>query len=300
MFLQNLAQNLFDYDKPETEGEVIFYKLFEAFIIGYVIHLTWYWGLYIERISEVVLPLGLAVYIDPSFMFDSSLPIWNAVIITVLAVAGFFRISPKITYSVAMLLFHWQHVTRFTLGEIPHSANLIGMTFLGFAIAHVCFNEQLRIRRFSLGFMYFFAGLGYTSAAFSKLIGTGITWADGRHLWMWMSEKSVDIISRTGDWAPNFLQTLAFDFVWIATIILLIGWITELIGVAMWYKKYRSLVITLIIGMHIGITMTMNIRFDAFVAQLILMGYRWDKLIDYGLARARSMNFVYRFSKRFA
>ena len=32
--------------------------------------------------------------------------------------------------------------------------------------------------------------------------------------------------------------------------------------------------------MHIGITMTMNIRFDAYVLELLIIGYSWDQLID--------------------
>ena len=66
----------------------------------------------------------------------------------------------------------------------------------------------------------------------------------------------------------------------VASIILLIGWFTELIGFTMWFKKLRPFTTMLLIGMHIGITMTMNIRFDAFVMQLILVGFPWYILLD--------------------
>ncbi len=292
-------KNLFEYGRTETPGELIFYKIFELFIIGYVIHLSFYWGQYVERISDVVLPLGLAIYIDVSFMFGTTLPIWNAAIITGLVTLGYFRIAPAYTYSIAMLLFHWQHVVRFSQGEIPHSANLIGMTLLAFAVAHVCFKERMIIRRFSMGFIFFFTGLGYTSAGISKLIGTGWNWADGKHLWMWMSEKSVDILSRTGEFDFNWLQNLAFEYYWIATIILLVGWVTEILGFTMWFKKARIYIFTATIAMHFGITLTMNIRFDAFVYQLILIGYPWYKGINYLLKEKAGNNLLTKFSERF-
>ena len=43
----------------------------------------------------------------------------------------------------------------------------------------------------------------------------------------------------------------------------------------MWFRKTRPYIATFLIGMHIGITLSMNIRFDAFVIELILLGYPW-------------------------
>jgi len=76
------------------------------------------------------------------------------------------------------------------------------------------------------------------------------------------------------------LQIIALNSVFAASVILLIGWLTELIGFTMWWKKLRPYTTTLLIGMHFGITLTMNIRFDAFVMQLILVGYPWYMLLD--------------------
>lgn len=134
--------------------------------------------------------------------------------------------------------------------------------------------------RFVLGAVIFFVGLGYTSAFFSKLVASGIHWFDGRHLWLWIGEKSVDIISREGSFQLNFLQQLALSSTTVASVILLFGWLTELIGFTMWWKKLRPYTTSLLILMHIGITLTMSIRFDAFVFQLILIGYPWYILID--------------------
>ncbi len=276
----SVADNLFENGRELSRGELLFYKLFELFIMGYVIKMSWDWGVYTLRNQEVVLPLGLANYIDVSFMFGNSLPLILAGIITLLTVIAFFRIGTNWIYLVVLILFHFQHVTRFSQGEIPHSANLIGMTLFCFAIGIFFFRGADKRWRFIFGSMIFFIGLGYTSAAISKLIGTGITWADGRHLWLWMAEKGVDILSREGEFSPNWLQSLAYTHVTAATLILLIGWVTEWIGILMWWKKFRPYVITAILGMHFGITLTMNIRFDAFVMQLILVGYPWYLLLD--------------------
>jgi len=229
---------------------------------------------------EVVLPLGLANYMDVSIFFDYHLALINAGFITLLSIAAFFRLGFKWQYMVVIVLLHMQYVIRFSQGEIPHSQNLIGMAVLCFAIGAWFFPDKKQMPRFVMGSIIFFIGLGYTSAFFAKLVGTGFNWFDGRHLWLWIGEKSIDILSREGVYSPNILQTLALQSTAVASIILLIGWVTELIGFTMWWKKLRPYTTFLLIGMHFGITATMNIRFDAFVFQLILVGFPWYLLID--------------------
>ncbi|MEX0684455.1 MAG: hypothetical protein WD098_00505 [Balneolales bacterium] len=279
--MNSLFRNLFEFEKPESRGEYIFFKIFELFIVYFAVKHAWEWGLYVERISDIVLPLGIANYLDVSFMFGTSLPLVNAFLITITLTIGFFGLFTRFAYLIALLLLHLQYATRFTLGEIPHSANLMGMTLLCFALAHIYFQDPTFRRRFAMGSVYFFCGLGYTLAGLSKLVGTGIHWFDGRHLWLWMSEKSIDIMSRAGSFEYNWLQELAFQNHSIASLILLSGLLVELSGFTMWWKKFRPIIITLIIGTHLGITMTMNIVFAAFVYQLILMAYPWPSLIDY-------------------
>lgn len=275
-----LSKELFQPDREETEGEIIFFRLFELFVMSYVIKLSWEWGAYMLRSSEVVLPLGMANYIDVTFMFDHSISLINAAIITAIVLVAFFRMGGRWMYFIGMLLFHMQYVGRFSQGEIPHSANLIGMSLFCFGLGFIFFNETVKKRRFILGTIIFFTGLGYTSAAFAKMIGTGIFWADGNHLWLWIAEKKTDILSRTGTYEYNFLQQLALSSRAAATAILAIGWLTELSGVLIWWRSLRPYVITGIIMMHIGITLSMNIRFDAFIYELILIGYPWATLID--------------------
>lgn len=278
---QKIGFQLFEPDREQTAGELVFFKFFEAFVVFYSIKFVWEWGIYSQlRNFEVVLPLGVANYIDVSFFFDYNLALLNASIITLLIIIAFFRIGPKWLYMVVMLLFHLQYVIRFSQGEIPHSQNLIGMSVLCFAVGAIFFSDKKSMPRFVMGSIIFFIGLGYTSAFFAKLIGTGFNWFDGRHLWLWIGEKSVDILSREGVYNPNFLQQLALRSTAVASVILLIGWLTELIGFTLWWKKIRPFTVTLLIFMHFGITITMNIRFDAFVIQLILVGYPWYKLVD--------------------
>lgn len=279
-----LAAGLFEPKRDITPGEKLFFKLFELFILCYTVKFSFEWAHYTQfRNVEVVLPLGIANYIDVSVFFDHYLSYLIAVSILILAVVAFFRKGPNWLYMFVMLLFHLQYVIRFSQGEIPHSQNLIGLSLLCFAIGLIWYPDKKTMPRFIIGFILFFIGLGYTSAFIAKLIGTGLHWFDGRHLWLWISEKSIDILSREGVYQPNFLQRLALSSVGVASIILLIGWFTEFIGFTLWWPKLRPYTTTLLIAMHIGITLTMNIRFDAFVFQLILIGYPWYKILDFYL-----------------
>lgn len=284
---EKLGTELFEPGRKVTPGELIFFKIFELFILFYTIKYAWSWGVYAElRNTEVILPLGLANYIDVSFFFQNYAALIVAGLITVFSVMAFFRKGTRWNYLLIIILLHLQYVIRFSQGEIPHSSNLIGMAVFCFAMGALFFPEKERMPRFVLGSIIFFVGLGYTSAFVAKMIGTGIDWHDGRHLWLWISEKSIDILSREGVYSPNFLQQMALGSTAVASVILLIGWFTEMIGITMWWKKLRPFTITLIIGMHFGITMTMNIRFDAFVIQLILIGYPWYKLLDHYISSA--------------
>jgi len=76
--MSTLLNRLFDFDRQETAGEMLFYRLFELLIMYWVVTFAWKWGLYIQRLGDVVLPLGIANYLDVSFMFSGGLSIWNA------------------------------------------------------------------------------------------------------------------------------------------------------------------------------------------------------------------------------
>ena len=132
---------------------------------------------------------------------------------------------------------------------------------------------------------YFFIGLGYTSAALCKLVATGPTWPAGRHLWMWIQERTVDTFSLTGTVDYNWLQQLALDYGLIATAILTFGLLVEFFAFLMWFKRFRPAIMTLLAGMHIGIMMVMKLAFNANTLVLLLLAFSWATLIDYGLRR---------------
>ena len=153
-----------------------------------------------------------------------------------------------------------------------------------------------------MGFLYFFIGLGYTSAAVCKLIGTGITWPDGRHLLLWIAERKVDTISKLGGFDPNLLQELVLaDYHW-GTVILTFGLVTELLAFLMWWRRFRYPVVLLVVSMHLGILVTMNIFFAASTYLLLLLGLPWDRLIDRGLAKMEASRWtpLRRLSRRLA
>ncbi len=295
----NLVGNLFDFEKPQTKGELVFFKVFELFILWATIDMAWSWGAYILRISDILFPLGIARYIDISFMLANHLSIVNAAGITGLMAAGFFRLS-KYAYPAAFLLLHLQCAARFSLGEIPHSSNMLGMTLLGLSLAMLVFSDDLHRRRFTLGFAYFFVGLGYTISGICKLVGTGITWPDGRHLWMWINEKSIDAFAKTGVLEFNLLQDLALGAYPVATLFLTIGLLTELCAFLSWWRKYRMPVYVAVIGLHLGIFIVMNIFFRLATFELVLLAFPWSNWLDRLEGKAYWMNILERFSVRFA
>ena len=273
----SLADGLFGFDRPDSPGERIAVRVLEAFVAFSVIDLAWSWGLYTMRISDVVLPLGLARWIDISFMHQNVLPLANAVLISGFVVLGFVRLQ-RWSYAAAFALLLFQYAARYSLGEIPHSANVTGTALLAFALAPLLFEDAVYRRRFAVGFMIFFIALGYTLAAWSKLIATGPSWVDGRHLWIWLYEKGVDAAAKTGVFAFNAVQQAALESHAVATVFLAIGLLTEFFAFLMWWRPFRVPVGLAIIGLHLGIKMTMGILFGAATIIVALLTLPWDRL----------------------
>ncbi len=281
---RSLADGLFGFDRPETDGERVAVRLLEAFVAAEVVRLAWAWGQYTLRIGDVVLPLGLARWLDISFMHGNALPLANAALISGLVALGFVRLG-RWSYAGAFALLLVQYAARYSLGEIPHSANVAGTVLLAFALAPPLFEAARHQRRFAVGFSVFFVGLGYTLAAWSKLIATGPGWVDGRHLWIWLHEKGIDAAAKTGVFAFNPVQEWALDEVWIATAFLTVGLLTEFFAFGMWFRRFRLPVGLAVIGLHVGIKLTMGIFFGAATAIVALLCLPWDRGIDAVLRR---------------
>lgn len=278
--VERVIANLFGTETKLTTGQKIYFKFFEAYVAFHSIDLAWSWAFYTLKIQDVVLPLGIATYIDVSFMHGNELPLFFAGTLTLLCILAFFRVGPKWLYLISFLILHLLFCARFCLGEIPHSANFIGLSLLALGIGTLLYDENRHRAGITMGLVYFFVGFGYSTASICKLIATGIHWTDGRHLWLWMSEKSVDHLSKYGLAEYNFLQELAFLSVPVATLILVIGMSTEFFGFLIWFKKTRPYATLAIIGMHIGIFLTMNIWFGKFMSELILIGFPWAMWLD--------------------
>jgi len=272
-----IKENLYGGNDELSSAQVVYFKIFEFFVLYNVIQLSWYWGLYTLKITDIVLPLGIATIIDISFMHGNNLPLINAGLISILTVLAFFRKGPSWIYMVVFVLLHFQYVARFSIGEIPHSANLPGMALFSFAVGLIVFKESVHRYRFILGFTIFYIGLGYFSASMSKLIGTGPTWVDGRHLWLWIAEKGTDILSREGTFDYTIVQNIALNSIPAATLMLFVGIFTEFIGPLIWFRKTRPYITLALVGMHFGVMMSMNIRFDAFMMELLLIGMPWPE-----------------------
>lgn len=285
--LRTLGRNLFEFDRAESPGAVVFFKLFELFLAVFAVRLAWTWTQEIGVLREVVLRLGAANYFEPTLFYGNSLAAWTSAVLTVLAVVGFFRLW-KGAYMSVVLLLHLLYAVRFTQGEIPHSANLFVMSLLGLALATVFFDDGHDRRRFTLGFTYFFIGLGYTMAAVSKMVATGPMWSDGLHLWMWIHEKSADQMLRWGAVNLTWVQELALEHRWVATASLLFGFLTESFAWLIWFRRFRLLILAAIFGLHAGIYYSMQIIFELSFYQFGLLLLPLPALFDWIGTRYRS------------
>ncbi|MEZ4700465.1 MAG: hypothetical protein R2834_09050 [Rhodothermales bacterium] len=294
--MATFTAKLFALDRELTPGEILYHRAFEAFIVYWVVYFAWTWGFYIGRIGEVVLPLGIASHIDISFMFNRTAPLVVAGLMTAAMLMGFLG-KWKYGYAAGLLLMHLQYTARYCLGEISHGSNIIGFCLLALALGALAYQSRVHALRFALGFSFFFVGLGYSSAALCKLIATGPSWVDGSHLWMWIAERTVDTFSMTGVVEYNALQELALSYKPVATLILTFGLLTEAFGFLMWFPKTRPYIAILLIGMHIGILLSMKINFPANTYTLLLLGFPWDRWADAALESLPRLPLIDRMSR---
>ncbi len=278
--MTKLVKELFGFERPESKGERLHFKAYEVFLLGYTLYFGWEWGLYIQGIEAVVQPLGIATHVDISVMFHNQLSVLNAVVMTIAAVMGLLRIFPRAAYTVLLLAFHVQYVARYSLGEICHDSHFVGTGIMAIMVAMWLYEDAAKRRRFAFGASFFFIGLGYTSAAVCKLVGTGLHWVDGRHMWLWIGEKSVDAYSKFGVYDLNALQELALSSRVVASLILVSGVLTELVGFLFWFRRYRPYMALACAGLHLGIFFVMNILFDMIIYQLLVLALPWGTWFD--------------------
>lgn len=281
--MKSLLDNLFDFERAETPGEVLFARLFEGYVAWCAVYLGWEWGAVMQTIQHLIKHYGIAVHLDVSFMLGGTAGFVNAALITLLVLLGFFRVG-RFGYLVAFPLLHLQYVVRFTPGEM-HNPNLLGLVLLGLALGLVCFREPRLQRRFMFGMACFFVGLGYTLAACSKLVASGPAWPDGLHLWMWVHEKSLDQFAKYGHYHLNVLQQLVLEHRGIATLFLTTGMVSEALAFTFWWRRFRPYSGLALLGLHAGIWLVMNIQFRTATTLILLLAFPWATWIDRMLVR---------------
>jgi hypothetical protein len=158
-----ILRELFGFERTPTQGERIHLRFFELFVALWALRIAWVWAEDIQPLSDVVLPLGVARWIDISFMFGPIVPRLNAVLLSVLLGAGFLRVW-RPAYALAIASFHLQYAARDVLGEISHGSNLVGTAIFGLALGALLFRDAVQERRFGFGFTVLFSAIGYTSA----------------------------------------------------------------------------------------------------------------------------------------
>ncbi len=275
-----VLREAFDFERPETRGQRVYVFAFEAFVACFAARFAWQWASYIPRLQSVVLPLGVASWLDPSFMFNAWAPRANAALLTLACGVGLLT-RFRWAYLVALACFHLQYVSRYCLGEISHGSNLVGTAIVGLALGGVWFrDDRLSSRRFGLGFTVLLTGIGYSSAGLCKLVATGPLWVDGRHLTLWITERSIDGYGKFGVLQVNWLQQLLLDRPIFSWAILTFGLLAELLAFAGIWRRLRPWAFGAVIGMHFGIWLSMGILFDANLYLLLILAFPWDRAFD--------------------
>ena len=91
-----------------------------------------------------------------------------------------------------------------------------------------------------------------------------------------------------GSFEPSLVQELLLSNWWMATAVLTFGWVTEACGWLLWWRPTRPYITTALIALHVGIGASMNLWFEQFMYELLLIGYPWPRLIDRAWARAEN------------
>jgi len=263
----NLWHSLLDNEPADPARRECDYKLLELTICVCAMANLWAWADPISRNPVIAMPLGLARYVDVSFMLSAPAAYANAGLASALLLLGLAR-KLRPAYLLALVLFHLQYVARFSLGKSGHGANVVGFGLLALGLAELAFQDRASQRRAGRGLLLLLLGLSYALAAACKLIATGVRWIDGENLWLWIAEKSVDNVSSFGADRLNVFQRLILEQRALATFVLSVGLLSELAGLLIWFPRPRLHVLLALLAMHLGIMLAMDISFFSNMAIL--------------------------------
>jgi hypothetical protein len=278
-----LSRELFAFEVPSTRGEYLAFRVIELIVCAFTLDTIWPWAQAVQRHSAVILPLGLARYLDITVLFGPVAYV-AAALATLLLALGVLRV--RYAYASALVLFHLLYAARYCLGEISHGSNFAGMAVLALAVGTALSRDEHSLQRLTLGFLCFFYGIGYTSAGVCKLVATGPDWAAGEHLVLWMRERGVDMLSSRGVFQDNAARQYLLAHPGAGALTLGFGLVAELAGVCLWFRKLRPFVAAALIAMHTGIGLTMGLYFPQNITLLACVGFPWGRWLDALLERA--------------
>lgn len=270
---------LFNADRKESKGDIMVFLLFETLLVFQVILFSWKWAIVIPQLQYAAHPTGIANYLNITFMFNAPYVYLNATAITLFILLGWFK-KGRFFYLLAFLCMHLQYAARFSSGKIAHGSDFTGMALLVFALTAIFITSAEQRRKITVGLFLFFMSLGYTSAAFSKLIGSGLHWVDGSNLILWIREKAVAFWAQDSALKLNVIQQMILHHYRLATGLLTFGLLTELCSFLLCFRKTRWIEASCLILLHLGTLFTLNIHFTFFLTFLVLLGYPWASLFD--------------------
>jgi hypothetical protein len=286
--VSTLSRNLFPFERRVTRGEQIYFRIFEVLIAAFSLRLAWQWSAYIQRLSQVIKPHGVSLYLDLSFLLGSELAYVLTGVLSLCLLIGITRRSPY-AYGTAVVIMHLLYVGRHSLGKASHIANCVGMALIAFTLGTALFRRSAALlQRFVFGFLFFFLGVGYTLAGICKLAYTGIGWPNASHLALWIAETGLNEQADLGHFELSFLQRAVVDHEVLGTLSLTFGLATELTACLVWFERSRPWMLIALILMHVGILLTMNIHFAYNINLLVMLAFApWARMIDWLLRRLK-------------
>lgn len=274
-WLDRLAGELFPFDQPSTRAELWAFRAIELLICWLTVYTVWRWVPGIENIETVVLPLGIAKYVDITVLFRPGTARVVAALLTLMLVGGFVA-RLRYTYLVALLLFHVMYVARYSLGEISHGSHFPGIAVLALGLGTALFREnEHALHRFVIGFTCFFFGIGYMSAGVCKLVATGIDWPSADHMYLWLDERRIDMLSTHGEFHENAVRRFLKQHHLLGTLTLASGLASELSALLLWFRRTRPYSALALILMHLGIEVTLDVYFGHNIYLLAAVGFPW-------------------------
>lgn len=273
-------RELFDPREAESYGSRIQTLLFELIVVARAHYELWTWSKIIPLQPGIPKPAGIGRLIDVSFMIDSVAVNANAALTGTFMLLGLTQ-RLRWGYFLGFCGFHLQYVARFGLGKVQHSTNMLGFALLALAAAHLAYRDPVLRRKAAIGYTVLLFSLAYSLAAIAKLRARGFGWADGHHLWLWINEKRVDVISASGRPQMNMLQRAVLKSLPLATLMLFGGLAAEMCSALMWWRRVRRWTMLALAAMHLGIAYVMKIHFVPSVLILLSLGLPIAELIDF-------------------